>query len=880
MRGMRWSAVWPLVVRPLAVWPLALGVLGACGGGDGGGPAKVASVNVTSLATQVEIGATLQFTAAPKDAKGNALTGRVVTWSSSAPTIASVDNAGIVSGVSAGVATITATSEGASGTAPITVVPVPVAAVIIDNRSPNVREGGTAQLTATVQDAIGRALTGRTVTWSSATPAIATVSQAGLVTGLTVGTTYVRASSEGKTDSVPMLVKSINAPTIASTGPATWTPLGAATISGTNFSSDIAGNEVLVNGVKATVTAASTTSLSIVVPSATALPCSPTGPVPISVSVGGDVVTSNANLAIATQRQLALGESMLLTSQADLMCNEFSVTGGTYVVTAFNAATSSALAQSFQMVGAALAAPASTSLAPASVISYSAPAMASFGPIAIASRTREDRLAMGHAAAMEASNDFLRTHTNLRRAMAAKKARDRAAFARTASPSAAAAVAQAVPNVGDRFTRRMMKTFGNYNTYDEVHTRVVYVGPKLIIMEDSLSPLAGTMDNEYVAIGTEFDRDMYGYLSNFGDPLVLDAETDNNGRVIAIFSPKVNNYTIGSGGSLLGFVTSCDFAPNTDPNPLNACVPSNEGEYFYAFVPNPNATGNSNWSLEDWRHYVRGTMLHEFKHVVMFAERIALDASQAEEGWLEEATAQMATEFWARKLYSNKGQKANIAWADGLICDYVRPGDARCADPVEAIGHHMGFLYAHYTANESKSIINSSDNVIYGSSWSFARWVTDSYGGADEGAFLRSLVIQQNDRGIGNLQNRTGKTWAEMLGYWSLASASDDYPGGTINDPRARLQSWNTRNILATMSASLRYSDGSQAFPKPWPINMRAVSFGTFPSAIRNVFALPGGGFAAWEISGTQTTPQVLAIRSTTGGAPPANVGMAVVRVK
>lgn len=869
MRGLRWSSV----------WPVAVGVLAACGGGDGGGPAKVASVNVSSLASQVEVGATIQFTASPRDGKGNALTGRVVTWSSSATTIASVDNNGIVSGVSAGVATITATSEGATGTAAITVVPVPVAAVLIDNRAPSVRQGGTAQLSAIVQDAIGRVLTDRSVTWSSATPAIATVSQQGLVTGLSTGTTFVRASVEGKTDSVPMIVRSLNAPTISATGPATWIPLGAATISGTNFSSTISANEVLVNGVRATITAASSTSLSIVVPSATALPCTPTGPVPISVSVSGDVVSGTANMAMATQRQLAIGQSMLLTSQADVMCNEFSVTGGTYVVTAFNSADSARFASSFQLVGAALASPASASLAPSVVLSYSAPAVASVGPIAVPAPTRERRLAIGHAAALEASNDFLRRHTNLRSAMRARKARERAAFARTAGANAAVAQA-AIPNVGDKFWRRMMKTFGDYTSYDSVRTRVVYVGPKLIIMEDSLSPLAGTMDNEYVAIGTEFDRDMYGYLSNFGDPLVLDSQTDNNGRVIAIFSKKVNDYTVGSGGSLLGFVTSCDFAPNTDPDPRNVCVPSNEGEYFYAFVPNPNASGNANWSLEDWRHYVRGTMLHEFKHVVMFAERISRDATNAEDSWLEEATAQMATEFWARKLYSNKGQKANISWGDGLICDYVRPGDARCADPVEAIGHHMGFLYAHYTANESKSIINSKDNVIYGSSWSFARWVTDSYGGSDEGVFLRSLVQQQNDRGIVNLQNRTGKTWAEMLGYWSLASASDDYPGGTITDPRARLQSWNTRDILATMSASLRYSDGTQAFPKAWPINMRAVSFGTFPSAIRNVFALPGGGFAAWEISGTQTTPQVLAIRSTTGGAPPANVGMAVVRVK
>ena len=870
MREFRWSAV--AVVSVVAL-------LTACGG-DSGGPAKVARVDVSSLANQVEVGATLQFSASPKDGKGNPLTGRAVTWTSSAAAIASVDNSGIVTGVAPGAATITATSEGVTGTLGVTVIPVPVSTVTIDNRTPSVRQGGTAQLSATALDALGRTLAGRTITWSSALPAIASVTQQGLVTGVTSGSTYIRATSEGKTDSVPMLVRSLNAPTIAGVSPATWTPGITATITGTNFAGDLSNNAVFVNGARATVTAATTTSISFVVPAATILPCSPNGPVPIVVSVAGDSASGSANLAMATPRQLAVGESMLLTGAGEVGCNEFSTTGGTYVVTAFNHATSAAQAVNFQLVGAARASATSALLAPARTYALSAPSAPVMGPVALPAPTRDESFARGHAAALKANLDFLNRHPNLRSAMQAKRARERAAASR-AGVSLASAVAD-LPNVGDKFWKRMMKTFGTYTTFDSVRVRVVYVGPKLIIMEDSLSPLAGTMDAEYQAIGTEFDRDMFGYLSSFGDPLVLDGETDANGRVIAIFSKKVNDYTIGSGGSLLGFVTSCDFAPQSDPNPNNACLPSNEGEYFYAFVPNPNATGNSNWSLVDWRHYVRGTLLHEFKHVVMFAERIDRDANFAEEGWLEEATAQQATELWARKLYSNKPQRSDIRWSDGIICDYVRPPDSRfgCTDPVEAIGHHMGFLYRHYNANESKSIINSSDNVIYGSSWSFARWVTDTYGGADEGAFLRSLVQQQNDRGITNLQNRTGKTWAEMMGYFSLASASDNYPAGTITDPRARLQSWNTRDIFANMSASLRFGDGSSAFPKPWPINMRAVSFGTFPSTISNVFTLPGGGFAAWEISGTQTTPQALGIRGITGGTPPANVGMAVVRVK
>ncbi len=871
---------WSFAGRVLAVAVPAV-VLAACGGSESSGPPKVASVAVTSLTTQLEVGQTAQLTATPRDGKGNAMAGKTVTWSSSAAGVASVDAAGVVTGVSAGTATISASADGAIGTVGVTVVPVPVMAVYIENRTPSVRQGGTAQLTATVQDALGRTLGDRPVSWSSAVPAIASVSQSGLVTGLSAGTTYIRALAEGKVDSVPMRVRSLSAPTITGVAPATWVPSGAATITGTNFAPDLASNEVFVNGARATVTAASETLLSITLPSITAIPCAPTGPVPLVVSVNGDSASSQATISMATQRQLAVGESMLLTSASDLLCNEFSVTGGTYVVSAFNYNTAATATASFQLFGAALATATSTLLAPARVLSFPAPGTPAAGPLALPAPSRDERIARGQAQALNAAIAYLNGHPNMRRSMEAKRARERAAYARGASAGAYASVAPvAPPNVGDVFTKRMMRTFGNYGTYDTLRARVVYVGPKLIIMEDSLAPLAGTMDNEYQAIGTEFDRDMYGYLSNFGNPLVLDSLTDNNGRVIAIFSKRVNDYSLSNGGNLLGFVTSCDFSPQVDPTPANACPPSNEGEYFYAFVPNPSGTGNGNWSVADWRHYVRGTLLHEFKHVVMFAERIARDANFAEVSWLEEATAQQATELWARHRYNDKPQRGDIRWSDGLICDYVRQGDTRCADPAEAIGHHMGFLYRHYTANESKSIINNNDNVIYGSSWSFARWVTDTYGGADEGAFLRALVQQKDDRGIVNLQNRTGATWAEMLGWWSLASSSDNYPGGTITDPRARLQSWNTRDILATMSSSLRYSDGTPAFPKPWPINMRAVSFGTFPSAISNVFALPGGGFAAWEISGTQTAKQVLALRSTTGGAPPGNVGMAIVRVK
>src|SRR5438876_6640205 len=137
--------------------------------------APVASVTVTPSSANVAITGTVQLTATPKDANGNPLTGRAISWSSSNNAIASVNGSGLVTGVAAGgPVTITATSEGQSGTASITVAGAPVASVTVTPASASVQAGQTQQLTATLKDANGNILTGRTVTWSSNNTSVAT----------------------------------------------------------------------------------------------------------------------------------------------------------------------------------------------------------------------------------------------------------------------------------------------------------------------------------------------------------------------------------------------------------------------------------------------------------------------------------------------------------------------------------------------------------------------------------------------------------------------------------------------------------------------------------------------------------------------------------
>jgi murein DD-endopeptidase MepM/ murein hydrolase activator NlpD len=79
-------------------------------------------VTVTPAASSVLAGATVQLAATTKDAGGNTLNGRTVTWSTSNGAVATVSPTGLVTTVTAGSVTITATAEARTGTATVEVV--------------------------------------------------------------------------------------------------------------------------------------------------------------------------------------------------------------------------------------------------------------------------------------------------------------------------------------------------------------------------------------------------------------------------------------------------------------------------------------------------------------------------------------------------------------------------------------------------------------------------------------------------------------------------------------------------------------------------------------------------------------------------------------
>jgi uncharacterized protein YjdB len=164
----------------------------------------VASVAVSTPSSALLIGVSdstlgsTTATATEKDASGNALSDRTVSWSSSATTVATVDASGVIRAVGEGTATITATSEEKSGQISVTVTRPPVLQVNVVPLTSSIKVGAAETLAVTLLDAAGHSLTGRLIATVNNSPTLITVS-GGQVTGVAAGTATVNFSSEGIT---------------------------------------------------------------------------------------------------------------------------------------------------------------------------------------------------------------------------------------------------------------------------------------------------------------------------------------------------------------------------------------------------------------------------------------------------------------------------------------------------------------------------------------------------------------------------------------------------------------------------------------------------------------------------------------------------------
>lgn len=167
---------------------------------------QVASVTVVASARTLLVGETLRISARAAAADGTLLHGRTVSWTSTSSDVLQVDGSGLVTAIAPGTASIRATIEGKTGSMDVAVNVMPVDRVAIVETSISLMKGEAHTIAAAALDAQGRPLQGRSMAWRSVDVAIADVDATGRVTARGEGETKVFAESEGKRDSVLVVV--------------------------------------------------------------------------------------------------------------------------------------------------------------------------------------------------------------------------------------------------------------------------------------------------------------------------------------------------------------------------------------------------------------------------------------------------------------------------------------------------------------------------------------------------------------------------------------------------------------------------------------------------------------------------------------------------
>jgi len=812
-------------------------------------PAPVTTVTVRAVSTgTVRPGQRVPLEALLAGAAGQALTGRTVAWSSSDSTVATVEPTGTLvvrgyAGALTRTVTVTATSESRSGTLNVSVLPSVVASLSITGSTPVLTVGQRLTLGAVVRDSTGSALTERLITWSSASPTIATVSSSGEVVGVTAGQAVVTATSEGQSTSVTVIVSSATGPTITAIAPAQLSAGLTATISGVRFAETLAGNTVTLGGIAATVLTASSTQLTVRVP------CTTSGRIPVVVTSAGERSTAFNHAMSVNRITLTVGQSTILTNSTDASCNELASAGGAarYLVTVFSAATNQNTLMDIALGG-------------------NPGAAAVFVPSSPARLTARDL-----TTAM--------TSTDLAHWQHLERERARYAEMRAMGPLPTATVRArnvALPSVGD------MRSFSyNFRSCGDTTTfrgKAIYIGSRAIIWEDSANTLQSaatpTLAEYYDRLGRIFDRDQYESVRRtFGDPLLRDPLTDGDGRLHMVFTQQLN----GTGAA--AYVTSCDQFPKS------RFAASNFGEYFYATVPT-TATLNvgSTASPDGWFYFMARTVVHEVKHIASMAARVANNAPVYEQSWLEEGTARHAEEVWIRDSLHRVPWKGNTGWGtpagNGVVCDFS-PNNATClaADPLRRPSFGMRRqlheirpkMLEPWNWSPFGDGTGQSGSVFYNTVWSLVRYTIDRYGSSDQ-AFLTALN-NATTSGTANLTAVAGTTWDRLIGGWGLTLYADDFPGLPAGNSDVAFPTWNLRSIYAGLSGDPTWRT---SYPNPYPLQPVPLTFGAF-SATRT--GIRGAAHAYFELSGTQATTQLLRLTAPDGGTVSTSARLAILRL-
>ena len=505
-------------------------------------------------------------------------------------------------------------------------------------------------------------------------------------------------------------------------------------LNGLNFSPNPDHNVVLFSGIRGRVTSASTSLLTVEVPS-----CLASRDVGVTVQLGA-VASDSLSLAVVGGddfTELAPGQFIDVADDGGFTC--LRLPGGadvSYLVVAYSASTIAAAEHRFVFTG----------LVDPSVSSSSGSASAVPGAFGLGAKPTS-------AAARNLQQEGVQAA--FERALRLREARAISSGAHvTSAPVASAQAAPvAAPVKGDRRTFNVFNVDGGF---DEVEAVAQYVGEKAVLFVEEVGADDFT-EADLAAFARRFDDVIFPTVTGaFGQT----SDQDGNERVVILFTATVNRLTPkGAQGFVGGFFYGVDL--------LDGRQGSNGGEVFYTLIPDPNGAYSDPRPKEKLLEVVPAILAHEFQHMVHFNERLlVLEAEAAEALWLSEGLAQMAEELVARAY-------------DGL-------GDAEEAD-LFRLGNR-GRIRRYLEAPEAVSLIVVSGQGSLQERGGGVLHVL--YLSARGGQGVLGQLTKTTRIGVDNVTQRLGTSWEDLLANWWAATYLDgsgvggnlEYAGLSLQD--------------------------------------------------------------------------------------------------
>jgi hypothetical protein len=346
--------------------------------------------------------------------------------------------------------------------------------------------------------------------------------------------------------------------------------------------------------------------------------------------------------------------------------------------------------------------------------------------------------------------------------------------------------AASVPSIGDTLDYKVPDPNATNACTDFTRVKAVVkaVGQHGILAQDVKAPAGGFTAPDFSAIAKEFDDIIYTTDTvHFGNP----SDIDGNHHVVLLYTPVVNAATErGSQSVTQGFFFGGDLFP------VSQCSQSNLAEVFYLIVPDPAGEFSDERSASDVREDTRGTIAHEFQHMINLSVRIREDAPD-EDTWLNEGLSHFAEEIVGR---------AERNFTDKQELDIEDVADEPELKDFNAFFGQNLVRFRNWLRNPGElgatSTHADTSLAVRGASWALLRWSADHYAGSTLATFTRALVAGPQ-AGVENLSARAGVPFDSLMAGWMVANFADD--GGVPGlASRYTYTSWNIRNVEAAVS--------------------------------------------------------------------------------